>query len=390
MDKYERRSSDSQSDISQEDESYHSAKSEPDEDMSPPVAPIVSRASRTEPQEADQAPKMHIDPEEPRDPSTVLRSHPRRFVVHRSGDPHYQRKREPQTVKDPYFNELLEYEDGPGAKKHGNSKKEQQVKYVKKEARSTNQPEPLLLPDSIRTEPRLFERSPGYNRRGGHRARGYNRRYGERRQGRYSSAQQPQEGGTKYYDVPSADSNMLDPSPSHVPSATAAGSDYVPPISPIDFSPHREEPSEHSHSTEGSSSRIASSQSLKAPSPRSPGKLSLSAAPFIMPAFKKPTDSSPLAETSRSLNTNARAFVPRAKLEAVRSTNGTTQPMMTPLYGAPVMLLPGSQPVIGIPVQYFSKPASGAHQQFVPGYGGIQAPGLMQGYMGQQQYGQNV
>lgn len=73
-----------------EDESYHSAKSEPDEDMSPPVAPIVSRASRTEPQEADQAPKMHIDPEEPRDPSTVLRSHPRRFVVHRSGDPHYQ------------------------------------------------------------------------------------------------------------------------------------------------------------------------------------------------------------------------------------------------------------------------------------------------------------
>ncbi len=97
MEKYERTSNDSQSDISQgvilpsnlvEDESYHSAKSEGDEVLSPPAGPTVERAEeapvRREPQEPSReanrdvpaVPKMHIDPEEPRDESTAGKYRP--------------------------------------------------------------------------------------------------------------------------------------------------------------------------------------------------------------------------------------------------------------------------------------------------------------------------
>lgn len=117
-------------------------------------------------------------------------------------------------------------------------------------------------------------------------------------------------------------------------------------------------------------------------SPKSPGKLSVGAAPFLMPSSKTSPGMYPRKEdlsssTDKSLNTNAKSFVPRTKL----SSGQQLPPAMmaaTPMvqYAIPtaggagmypnVMLVPGPQPMISVPVQYAAAYMQAAMQQMQP------------------------
>ncbi len=221
-------------------------------------------------------------------------------------------------------------------------RKKEQVKYVKKESKKdlegqsiqpVQEPESEPKPESESfvppyNESRFHERRPyGGGRRGGRRGRGgYNngngRRYG-RRQDRYGYRNQGDNFEDHGFEAPPIDQNLpqFDPKP-------AAESN----------------------------------------SPKSPGRLNLAAAPFVMHTGSSPktdmkrNDGSPsaaaAADSAKTLNTGARSFVPRTRL------SGSAQPAMSApvlAYGAPaamsgmypgMMILPGPQPMLGVPLQY--------------------------------------